>query len=68
MLAEGNRISTLTQVKGIKQNTILCWSREAARDAEELEAVLLKDFRIKRAQWDGLWPYVDNKGEKTIQK
>lgn len=66
LLAEGNRISSLTRVKGHKEDTILGWLREAARHAASLEAVLMKDFRIKRGQLDGLWLYVGNKGEKKL--
>ena len=64
LLAEGNRISTLTRVKGIKEDTILRWLREAAGHASELDEVLMKDFRVERAQIDGLWSFVQNKGEK----
>ena len=66
LLAEGNRISTITRVKGIKEDTILRWLREAGHHAQELEEVLLKDFHVKRAQIDGLWSFVQNKGEKKL--
>jgi transposase-like protein len=68
LLAEGNRISTITRVKGIKEDTILRWLREAAHHMEELEAVLMKDFHVKRAQIDGLWSFVQNKGEKKLSR
>lgn len=68
LLAEGNRISSLTRVKGHKEDTILSWLREAAQPTEALEDVLLKDFRIKRGQLDGLWAYVGNKGEKKLSR
>lgn len=68
LLAEGNRISTLTRVKGIKEDTILSWLREAARHSAEVDEVLMKDFRIQRAQLDGLWSYVQNKGEKKLSR
>ena len=42
LLAEGIRISTLTRVKGIKEDTILRWLRETARYTEQIEEVLLK--------------------------
>jgi len=61
LLAEGNRISSLTRVKGHKEDTILEWLREAAQHAQALEDVLMKSFRIKRGQLDGLWAYVGNK-------
>ncbi len=69
LLAEGNRISTITRVKGIKEDTILRWLREAAKHSNELDEVLMKEFHLKRAQIDGLWSFVQNKGEKkAIQK
>src|SRR3989337_740267 len=37
LLAEGNRISSLTRVKGHKEDTLLSWLREAARHTEQLE-------------------------------
>lgn len=66
LLAEGSRISSLTRVKGHKEDTILSWLREAARHTEALEEVLMKDYQIKRGQLDGLWAYVGNKGEKKL--
>jgi transposase-like protein len=68
LLAEGNRISTLTRVKGIKEDTILRWLRDAARHADQVEAVLTEDFHVQRAQIDGLWSYVQNKGEKKLPR
>jgi len=66
LLAEGSRISSLTRVKGYKEDTILGWLCEAARHTEKLEEVLMKDYQIKRGQLDGLWAYVGNKGEKKL--
>jgi transposase-like protein len=66
LLAEGSRISSLSRAKGFKEDTILTWLREAAEHAEALEAILMKDFKIKRGQLDGLWAYVRNKREKKL--
>lgn len=66
LLAEGTRISTLTRVKGIKEDTILRWLRDAAQHAEKIDTVLMKDFRVKRGQLDGLWSFVANKGQKKL--
>ena len=66
LLAEGSRISSLSRAKGIKEDTILAWLREAAQHAEELEEVLMADFKGKRGQLDALWGYVRNKGEKKL--
>ncbi len=64
LLAEGNRISGVSRITGHKEDTILAWLREAARHAEQIEAVLMRDFQIKRGQLDALWAYVGHKGEK----
>lgn len=64
LLAEGVRISSITRAKGIKEDTILAWLREAAQHAEEVEAVLMSDYRVSRAQVDALWTFVRHKGEK----
>lgn len=61
LLAEGNRISSLTRAKGYKEDTILEWLREAATHAEQVEAVLMRDFKVKRGQLDALWAYVGRK-------
>lgn len=68
LLAEGNRISTLSRVKGHKEDTILQWLREAARHAKQIEEVLMGKYRVKRGQLDALWAYVRNKGEKKLSR
>ena len=63
-LAEGVRISTLSRVKGYKEDTILDWLREAAQHVVEIEAILLANYQLERGQLDAMWSYVGNKGEK----
>lgn len=65
-LCEGNRVSSVARVKHHKEDTIAAWLREAADHANALEDILLAEFKVKRAQLDGLWSYVRNKGEKTL--
>jgi transposase-like protein len=64
MLAEGMRISSISRVKGFKEDTILGWLREAAQQAEQVEGVLMKNYQVSQAQIDGLWAYVGHKGQK----
>lgn len=64
LLAEGVRISGLSRAKGFKEDTILSWLREAARHSEAVEEALLVDYKLSKAQVDGLWTYVGNKGQK----
>lgn len=68
LLAEGVRISSLSRAKGFKEDTILRWLREAARHAEAVEEVLLADYELSKAQVDGLWTYVGNKGQKGAMR
>lgn len=63
-LAEGSRISSLTRVKGHKEDTILNWLRDAAAHAEAIEETLMAEYQIERGQLDSLWAYIGNKGEK----
>jgi hypothetical protein len=68
LVAEGDRISSLTRAKGHKEDTILDWLKAAGDHAEAVEPVLLADYRLERGQIDGLWAYVGNKGEKKAMK
>jgi len=65
-LAEGVRISTLSRVKGYKEETILDWLKEAAQQVAEIEAILLANYQLERGQLDAMWSYVGNKGEKRV--
>lgn len=68
LLAEGNRVSSLTRVKGIKEDTILAWLREAAEHSDVVNDALMKDFRIKRGQLDGMWLFIQKKGPKKDRR
>ena len=68
LLAEGVRISSLSRAKGFKEDTILRWLREAASHSQALEEVLMADYEVSKAQVDGLWTYVGNKGKKGATK
>ena len=63
-LAEGVRISTISRVKGFKEDTILDWLTEAAVHVEAVEEMLLANYQLERGQLDAMWSFVGNKGEK----
>jgi len=46
----------------------LRWLREAAQHAEQVEEVLMADFKVKRGQLDALWTYVGNRGKKGLPR
>jgi len=64
LLAERNSLAAIHRVKGIKEETVMDWLRIAAAHVERIEALLLANFQLTRAQLDAMWTYVGHKGEK----
>jgi transposase-like protein len=64
MIAEGSRISSVSRIKGHKEDTVSEWVKDAAEHAEAVENILMSEFRITRGRIDGLRSYVGNKGAK----
>lgn len=64
MLADRNSLAAIHRVKGVKEETVMAWLRFAADHVEQIEALLLANYHLTRAQLDALWTYVGNKGEK----
>jgi transposase-like protein len=65
MLAERNSLAAIHRIKGIKEETVMDWLREAANHVEEIEAMLLTNYHLTRVQLDAMWTYVGHKGEKA---
>ena len=68
LVAERNSLAAIHRVKGVKEETVLAWLRIAASHVERIEALLLANYRLNRAQLDAMWTYVGNKGEKGDTK
>ena len=66
ILADRGSIAGAARVKGVKEDTVSAWARAAAEHWENLEAILLKDYHLSRAQIDALWTFVSHKGEKGV--
>ena len=64
LLAERNSLAAIHRVKGVKEETVMAWLRIAAAHVERVEALLLANYKLSRAQLDAMWAYVGNKGEK----
>lgn len=64
LLAERTSLAAIHRVKGIKEETVMDWLRIAAEHVERIEALLLANFHLTRAQLDAMWTYVGHKGEK----
>ena len=64
MVAERCSLAAIHRIKGIKEETVSNWLKEAAQQVEAIEALLLARYRLERVQLDALWTYVGNKGQK----
>jgi hypothetical protein len=64
LLGERNSLAAIHRTKGIKEETVVAWLQKAAAHVEEIEAILLANYQMTRAQLDALWTYVGHKGEK----
>ena len=64
LLAERNSLAAIHRVKGVKEETVMAWLHIAAAHVERIEALLLANYKLTRAQLDAMWTYVGNKGEK----
>jgi transposase-like protein len=65
MLADRNSLAAIHRIKGIKEETVTDWLREAANHVEEIEGLLLANHHLTRVQLDAMWTYVGHKGEKV---
>jgi transposase-like protein len=64
LLAERNSLASIHRVMGIKEETVIDWLREAANHVEEIEVLMLANYKLSRVQLDAMWSYVGHKGEK----
>jgi transposase-like protein len=65
MIAERNSLASIHRIKGIKEETVIVWLREASNHVEEIESLLLANYPLSRVQLDAMWTYVGHKGEKV---
>jgi transposase-like protein len=64
MLGDRNSLAAIHRIKGIKEETVMAWLREAANHVDEVEALLIANHHLTRVQLDSMWAYVGHKGEK----
>jgi hypothetical protein len=49
-------------IKGIKEETVMDWLREAANHVEEIEGLLLANHSLTRVQLDAMWRLITDNG------
>jgi|CXWL01.1.fsa_nt_gi transposase-like protein len=64
MVARGARLSSVSHTHNLKPETVGGWALEAGTHAGHLEEALLEGYQASRSEVDGLWSYVQHKGEK----
>ena len=53
MVVERNSLAAVHRMKGVKEETLLDWLREAAQHIEEIEALLLANYRCHFSGYTG---------------
>ncbi|VVB64981.1 Uncharacterised protein [uncultured archaeon] len=66
MLAERNSLAAIHRIKGIREETVMDWLREAANNVEEIESLLLANYQLTRVQLDAMRTYVGHKKEEVV--
>ena len=61
-------LAAVARVKGVKEETVSDWLKDAASHIQEIEEELLREYHVDKAQMDSLWTYVGNKGKKGATK
>ena len=64
LLAKGSSMNAIKTSKGYKHETIGSWLAEAARHAQEVETALVQEYGVGASEIDGLWSFVQHKGQK----
>jgi hypothetical protein len=67
-LAKGSRLGPLARKRGYKEDTIVAWLREAALYADDVDAVLMRDYQVEREQMDALWAYVRRRVKRDARR
>ncbi len=54
MLADRNSLAAIHPIRGVKEETVCASLQQAAQHVEEIEAVMLANYPVSRAQLDAL--------------
>jgi transposase-like protein len=61
MVLKGLSLRSISEILGIKADTVSKWLSKAAEHSEEVNKVLLSDLRISKVELDELWTFVNKK-------
>jgi transposase-like protein len=61
LVLKGLSLRSISDVMGVKADTVSRWLSRAAEHSEEVNKILLKDLKVSKVELDELWTFVKKK-------
>jgi hypothetical protein len=58
LLVKGMPLRGVSEVMGVKLDTVRHWLRVAAEQSEQVNTLLLKELKVSQVELDALWSFV----------
>jgi transposase-like protein len=68
LILQGLSLRGVSNVLGVKLDTVRLWLTRSARHAEQVNDVLIKEIEVNRVELDELWSFVRKKNFRAWQK
>jgi transposase-like protein len=68
LILQGLSLRAVSNVLGVKLDTVRQWLTRSARHAEQVNDVLIKEIKVNRVEMDELWSFVRKKNFRAWQK
>jgi transposase-like protein len=68
LILQGLSLRGVSNVLGVKLDTVRQWLTRSARHAEQVNDVLIKEIKVNRVELDELWSFVRKKNFRAWQK
>ena len=68
LILQGLSLRAVSNVLGVKLDTVRQWLARSARHAEQVNEVLIKEIKVNRVELDELWSFVRKKNFRGWQK
>jgi len=68
LILQGLSLRGVSNVLGVKLDTVRLWLTRSARHAEQVSDVLIKEMKVNRVELDELWSFVRKKNFRAWQK
>ncbi len=61
LVLKGLSLRSISDVIGVKVDTVSRWLSRASKHSEEVNKILLKDLKVSKVELDELWTFVKKK-------